>query len=123
MSAQKPRKALADSLATEFVYNAEAKSTEQDASLQGGYSQAVFEGEVSPSKLAPLQHAQQTKDINKKESSLMSKLNLPQKEATIRLSVDLPLSLNQKLSDLAHKTGRKKAEIVRLLLDEAFKND
>jgi len=38
----------------------------------------------------------------------------------IRLTIDLPKSMHRKLSVLAAKTGRKKAEIVRLLLDEAL---
>ncbi|MBN3871639.1 hypothetical protein [Nostoc sp. JL33] len=38
----------------------------------------------------------------------------------IRLTVDLPKLMHRKLSVLAAKTGRKKAEIVRLLLDEAL---
>ncbi|MBH8565902.1 GIY-YIG nuclease family protein [Nostoc sp. CENA67] len=40
----------------------------------------------------------------------------------IRLTVDLPESMHRKLSVLAAKTGRKKAEIIRLLLDEAFQD-
>ncbi len=52
----------------------------------------------------------------------MSKMQIPAKEATVRLSVDLSQSMHAKLSSLAHKTGRKKAEIVRMLLEEALKD-
>jgi predicted DNA-binding protein len=45
-----------------------------------------------------------------------------QKEATIRFTVDLPESTHRKLSILAAKTGRKKAEIVRALLDDLLKD-
>ncbi|AUB42341.1 Excinuclease UvrABC, nuclease subunit [Nostoc flagelliforme CCNUN1] len=40
----------------------------------------------------------------------------------IRLTVDLPKSMHRKLSVLAAQTGRKKAEIVRLLLDEVLQD-
>ena len=40
----------------------------------------------------------------------------------IRLTVDLPESMHRKLSVLAAKTGRKKAEIIRLLLNEALQD-
>jgi hypothetical protein len=53
--------------------------------------------------------------------NLMANLQIPPKEPTIRLTVDLPESMHRKLSILAAQTGRKKAEIVRLLLDEALK--
>jgi predicted DNA-binding protein len=51
----------------------------------------------------------------------MSQLQqVPPKEATVRLTVDLTESMHRKLSMMAARTGRKKAEIVRLLLDEAL---
>jgi len=46
---------------------------------------------------------------------------MPSKEPTVRLTVDLTEPVHRKLSILAAKTGRKKAEIVRFLLDEALK--
>ena len=46
----------------------------------------------------------------------------PPKEATIRLTVDLAESMHRKLSILAARTGKKKAEIVRMLLDEALQD-
>jgi hypothetical protein len=57
----------------------------------------------------------------KEKSSLMSRLmKSPEKEATVRLTVDLSESMHRKLSILCAKTGRKKAEVVRMLLDEAL---
>ncbi|WP_199295302.1 CopG family transcriptional regulator [Trichocoleus sp. FACHB-832] len=44
------------------------------------------------------------------------------KEATVRFTIDLSESMHRKLSILAAKTGRKKAEIVRMLLDEALQD-
>ncbi len=40
----------------------------------------------------------------------MSKLQAPDKEATVRFSVDISETLPRKLSMLAAKTGRKKVE-------------
>jgi hypothetical protein len=56
--------------------------------------------------------------------SLMSRLmqNTPEKEATVRLTVDLPKSTHTKLSILCAHHGLKKAEVVRMLLDEALKD-
>ncbi|PSB56825.1 hypothetical protein C7B77_10525 [Chamaesiphon polymorphus CCALA 037] len=56
--------------------------------------------------------------------SLISKLmqNTPEKEATVRLTVDLPKSTHTKLSVLCAHNGLKKAEVVRMLLDEALKD-
>jgi hypothetical protein len=57
-------------------------------------------------------------------TSLMSRLmqNTPEKEATVRLTVDLPKSTHTKLSILCAHNGLKKAEVVRMLLDEALKD-
>jgi predicted DNA-binding protein len=52
----------------------------------------------------------------------MGKFQTPPKEATVRFTVDLPASMHRKLSILAARTGKKKAEIVRVLLDEALEN-
>ncbi|MEG4204403.1 hypothetical protein QUA20_10785 [Microcoleus sp. Pol7_A1] len=40
----------------------------------------------------------------------MSKLQAPDKEATVRFTVDMSESLHRKLSVLAAKTGRKKVD-------------
>ena len=44
------------------------------------------------------------------------------KEATVRFTVDLPESMHRDLSILAAKRGVSKADIVRLLLDDALKD-
>ena len=56
------------------------------------------------------------------ESSLIDKFQTPPKEATVRFTVDLPASMHRKLSLLAARTGKKKAEIVRVLLNEVLKD-
>jgi hypothetical protein len=59
--------------------------------------------------------------IQSKEPSLMSKLQAPDKEATVRFTVDMSESLHRKLSMLVAKTGRKKVDIVRMLLEGGLK--
>ncbi|MEG4590111.1 CopG family transcriptional regulator [Microcoleus sp. MOSTC5] len=59
--------------------------------------------------------------IQLKEPSLMSKLQAPDKEATVRFTVDMSETLHRKLSMLAAKTGRKKVDIVRMLLEDGLK--
>ena len=44
------------------------------------------------------------------------------KEATVRFTVDLPESMHRDLSILAAKRGVSKADIVRLLLDDALQD-
>ncbi|PAX54882.1 CopG family transcriptional regulator [Brunnivagina elsteri] len=53
---------------------------------------------------------------------LLSQLQAPAKEPTVRITVDLAESMHRKLSLLSARTGKKKAEIVRFLLDEALKD-
>lgn len=55
------------------------------------------------------------------ESALIARLK-ETKEPTIRLSVDMPVSMHERLSELAFKTKRNKAEIVRFLINEALAN-
>lgn len=102
MSTKKPRKSLQDTLASQFVYGSQEQS-EEIAAL------ATVRVPVSPE---PVKQS--------KETDLMSKLQTPAKEPTVRFTVDLAESMHRKLTMLAAKTGRKKADIVRLLLDEAL---
>jgi hypothetical protein len=60
--------------------------------------------------------------VQSKEPSLMSKLQAPDKEATVRFTVDMSETLHRKLSMLAAKTGRKKVDIVRMLLEDGLKD-
>jgi hypothetical protein len=55
-------------------------------------------------------------------NDLIAKLQTPAKEATVRFTVDMPVSMHRKLSLVAAKTGKKKVEIVRLLLNEALQD-
>jgi predicted HicB family RNase H-like nuclease len=60
--------------------------------------------------------------LNNQTSKLMDKLQTPSKEATKRFTVDLAQSTHRKLSILAAKTGRSKADIVRVLIDDALED-
>ncbi|MEG4112549.1 MULTISPECIES: hypothetical protein [unclassified Microcoleus] len=55
------------------------------------------------------------------ESSLTHRLQAPDKEATVRFTVDMSESLHRKVSMLAARTGRKKVDIVRMLLEDGLK--
>ncbi|MEG4280872.1 CopG family transcriptional regulator [Microcoleus sp. MON1_C1] len=74
-----------------------------------------------PTPLLPELSAPQPVSIQSKEPSLMSKLQAPDKEATVRFTVDMSESLHRKLSMLAARTGRKKVDIVRMLLEDGLK--
>jgi hypothetical protein len=104
MNARK-RKPLGDALAEQFVFGETAPPVER---LDAEPTNAPDKVEV---KIEP-----------DKETNLMEKLKIEPREATVRLTVDLPESTHRKLSILAANTGRKKAEIVRLLLDDVLKD-
>ena len=59
--------------------------------------------------------------VQSKEGSLTHRLLAPDKEATVRFTVDMSESLHRKLSMLAAKTRRKKVDIVRMLLEDGLK--
>ncbi len=86
----KPRKSL-DALAEEFVFS-------------------------KPEAIAPEPPSPKTEG-----SSILSKMLEPEtKEATIRFTVDMPESLHRKLSIFAARSGKKKAEIVRVIVEDAL---
>lgn len=97
---QKKRKGLNDSLANEFVY--------------GNSSREDSKEEDSKEEKPPT--------TNKDKSKLMDKLQAESKEGTKRFTVDLPESTHRKLSILAAKTGRTKADIVRILINDALED-
>lgn len=102
---RKTRKSLDDSLATEFVFGTPGEQPKPTAS--------EVKQEVEP--LTDLDQPQ----TSSPRSSLMSKLmEGPTKEPTVRITVDLPQSMHRKLSLLSARSGKKKAEIVRALLEE-----
>ena len=52
----------------------------------------------------------------------MDKLQVQPKEATKRFTVDLAESMHRKLSILSAKSGRTKADIIRMVLDDVLKD-
>ena len=109
----KKRKSLDDSLAHEFVY----RQNEQPVNLSD------TQNDPQPEPQPTTKPTKSTSTQKSTKPNIMSQLQpVTPKEATIRLTVDLPESMHRKLSVLAAKTGRKKAEIVRFLLDETLKD-
>jgi len=56
------------------------------------------------------------------KAKLFDKLKASPKEAVIRFTIDMPESMHKKLSILAAKTGRKKVDIVRIVLAEILQD-
>jgi len=111
---RKKRKSLHDSLAQEFVFGNSADDSD-DAPDEEAPSTESSDPEPNNPVISD-----ETNTPIKKTSKLMDKLQAESKEATKRFTVDLKSSTHRKLSMLAAKTGRTKADIVRLLLDEAL---
>ena len=122
------RKPLNDALAQSFVYGTSepninevkpdtTKSFEEQSSDKNKTNNTVRKPQV--------ENRDTINDLpkNKKKKkglSMIDKLQIKPKEATKRFTVDLPESQHRKLSILAAKTGRTKADIVRMLLEEAL---
>jgi|688.fasta_scaffold181117_2 hypothetical protein len=123
MSSKKPRKSLDDALANEFVFGSTPPETEQPqvdnvAETISAPTTDSLSGVSLPEASAIIPTITPSPQP---KSSIMSQLQqVPPKEATVRLTVDLTESMHRKLSMMAARTGRKKAEIVRFLLDEAL---
>lgn len=110
MTPKKSRKSLDDSLATEFVFGSQKKTSEP----------VETQDEPTPSEPS----IEQPSPVKTpKKSRIMEKLmTAPEKEPTVRFTVDMAESMHRKLSILAARTGKKKAEIVRMLLHEALED-
>lgn len=124
----KKRKSLDDALAQEFVYG-ENEASNQPSSIKPGTIEQTQPEVVEKTKktqqavTSPSLPRTQEKQTKKKKSklSIMDKLQpVEQREATKRFTVDLPDSMHRKLSILAAKTGRTKADIVRTLLEDVL---
>ncbi|MFB8790702.1 MAG: hypothetical protein U7123_18080 [Potamolinea sp.] len=142
MSQQKNRKPLDDVLAQQFIYGGKQQDTLQEPALEQTASESTPTQTSSKNskRVTARESSQTTKKIFKsdnesavipeeltgvtvkqpKQSPLMNKFQTPPKEATVRFTVDLPQSIHRKLSILAARTGQKKADIVRVLLNEAL---
>ncbi|WP_377482032.1 MAG: hypothetical protein P2A85_28920 (plasmid) [Microcoleus anatoxicus] len=126
MSAKK-RKPL-DSVLEEFVFGTkeaallpptpEVVSPAPTASQTPETVEAALPAPTAPEFESP---ASESIPAQSKESSLTHRLQAPDKEATVRFTVDMSESLHRKLSMLAARTGRKKVDIVRMLLEDGLK--
>ena len=115
MTTRKGRKPLDDALASEFVYGTPAPKNDPIDEIPAPL--------VEPEKTTKPASKQKTTSPNtQKKGSIMSQLleSATEKEATIRLTVDMPESMHRKLSMFCARTGKKKADVVRLLLNEAL---
>lgn len=111
---KKPRKPLGDALAEQFVYGEIEKKPVAPV-------EPVEAVEPAPPSATPNIEKEKPQNAEKsKESKLMNMLQTEPKEPTVRFTVDLPKSMHQELSILAARTGRTKADIVRMLLDQAL---
>jgi predicted HicB family RNase H-like nuclease len=108
---RRKRKPLDETLASDFVYG-ESKAAPEE----------ITAAESESFQIVPIESEKVTAVESSKELSLMDKLQVQSKEPFKRFTVDLSESLHRKLSILAAKTGRSKADIVRLLLNDALKD-
>ena len=128
MTTKKPRKSLGDTLANNFVYGdkdplpAAEPIVEQVEPIVKTVETVVYQ--VEPIVKAAARSEPSTPISPQPTTSLMSRLmqNTPEKEPTVRLTVDLPQSIHKKLSILCANTGMKKVEVVRMLLNDALKD-
>lgn len=102
------RKPLDETLVNEFVYG------ESSTKLQNN--------EIKDNKNS--EKTDKSPKQKKENKTIMDKIieNNDTKERTIRFTVDLPESLHTKLSILAAKSKRKKAEIVRILINDVLED-
>ena len=128
MTAKKPRKSLGDTLANNFVYGDQAAISAAETIVEQ-VEPTVQTVETVVDLAEPMVKAIATTETSAPVSpqpptSLMSRLmqNTPEKEPTVRLTVDLPQSTHKKLSILCANTGMKKVEVVRMLLNDALKD-
>lgn len=117
MSPRKSRKPLNlnDDLALQFIYGEKQDGKELNLKEEETASDLKLE-QPSPGT------SESVTEKAPNSSTLIDRFTTPPKEATVRFTVDLPASMHRKLSILAARTGKKKAEIVRVLLFEALKD-
>jgi len=118
----KKRKPL-DSAMEKFVFGTKEAASPPEFVLPAATPTASLTPEtvLPATPLPPEVSAPEPVSIQSKEPSLMSKLQAPDKEATVRFTVDMSETLHRKLSILAARTGRKKVDIVRMLLEDGLK--
>jgi hypothetical protein len=116
----KKRKSLDDSLASEFVFGGDKPQTGAAPTPDIKPETEEVTAELEQTFIAPM--PEKPVENKSKELSLMEKLQVEAKEGTKRFTIDLRESVHRKLSILSARTGRSKADIVRMLLDEALED-
>ena len=111
---KRQRKSLDDSLANEFVFGGDKPETEETPTPEV----EVTPAEEEPKPTAPTEPKSDVK--LSASSSLMDKLQVEAKEGTKRFTIDLRESVHRKLSILSARTGRSKADIIRMVLDDVL---
>ena len=114
----KKRKSLDDSLANEFVFNGDKPETEANPTPE----EKATAVESESTSTAPTIEEKPVVEKPNKELSLMDKLQVEAKEGTKRFTIDLRESVHRKLSILSARTGRSKADIIRMVLDDVLKD-
>ena len=123
MNRKQSRKPLTDALAKEFVYGRDEGRGARDELTPAVTPEPIAAVEVSEPVPTPAPTPEPTPEATPQQQlTMMDKLQFQPKEGTKRFTVDLAESTHRKLSMLAARTGRTKAEIVRLLLDEALQD-
>ncbi|MEO1341676.1 MAG: hypothetical protein AAFV28_11170 [Cyanobacteria bacterium J06635_13] len=115
----KKRKSLDDSLASEFVFGGDKPETGATPTPDiEPEPEKLTTPEVEPTPVAPIEPKSDVK--LSASSSLMDKLQVEAKEGTKRFTIDLRESVHRKLSILSARTGRSKADIIRMVLDDVL---
>ncbi|MFM6196873.1 MAG: hypothetical protein ACKPEN_20505 [Planktothrix sp.] len=126
MNRKQSRKPLTDALAKEFVYGTGDNKVPPAVTPEPIATVEVSETEptLAPTPAPTLQPTPEPtpEPTPQQQLTMMDKLQFQPKEGTKRFTVDLAESTHRKLSMLAARTGRTKAEIVRLLLEDALKD-
>ena len=115
----KKRKSLNDSLANSFVFGGDKPETEEVATEET--APEVEEVKAVEEESTPNATIEPKSDVKlSASSSLMEKLQVEAKEGTKRFTIDLRESVHRKLSILSARTGRSKADIIRMVLDDVL---
>ena len=116
----KKRKSLDDSLANDFVFGEDKPEPEAASTPKVEVEEEITPVESESTSIAPIQAKSEVKLST--SSSLMEKLQVEAKEGTKRFTIDLRESVHRKLSILSARTGRSKADIIRMVLDDVLKD-
>ena len=99
--------------------------TEANAGADAGASR-LPEGKSAASRLRRAKHGESATPIAEISDDIGANLKQElfgdrrSKESSIRFTVDIPESLNKRLSQLSVDTGKPKTELVRTILDRAL---